>query len=90
MLVVLINFLKKLEIKIVPIYVYKCSSCGEVVEMIVKSINSEPASLKCNECEDGTLEKVPSSSVFKINGYSYNNGYSGPEKMNYDGSAPTW
>lgn len=71
-----------------PIYVYKCSKCGEEIEMLVKSISNAASEIVC-DC-GGTLERVPSGAGFKINGYSYSNGYDKTESINYDGSDRSW
>lgn len=71
-----------------PIYVYKCDKCGEEIEMLIKSISNAANEIVC-EC-GGTLTRVPSNAGFKINGYSYSNGYDKTESINYDGSSRSW
>lgn len=71
-----------------PIFEFKCDKCEEIIEMIVKSSNNLPDNLVC-DC-GGTLSKIPSSSGFKINGYSFSNGYDKTESINYDGSDRGW
>lgn len=71
-----------------PIYIYKCDKCNEEIEVITKGINDTVNEMVC-DC-GGTLNRVPSSAAFKINGYSYSNGYDKTESINYDGSNRSW
>jgi putative FmdB family regulatory protein len=71
-----------------PIYVYKCDTCDNVKEVITTRINQDIVLENC-EC-GGTFQKAPSISTFKINGYSYENGYSSPEDISYDGKQRAW
>ena len=70
------------------IYVYKCNKCEAIKEIITTNINQNIVLDLC-EC-GGAFEKAPSSSAFKINGYSYSNGYDKTESINYDGSDRSW
>ena len=72
-----------------PIYTYKCDTCNDVIDKLVKKIGGDSDSCVCEKC-GGVLKKIPSHSGFKINGYSFENGYSGPEHINYDGSSQNW
>ena len=54
-----------------PIYEYKCPSCGLKYEFLVDSDKLD------KECRCGAiLLKVPSTSSFVIKGFSEKNGYS--------------
>jgi len=56
-----------------PIYEFKCKKCGKLTEQIF------PITKDVNHivCECGYIsKKIMSISSFKINGYSYENGYS--------------
>ena len=58
-----------------PIYEYRCTSCGHTLEVIQK-INDKPLK-KCTECS-GALEKLISRSAFQLKGGGwYNEGYGG-------------
>jgi putative FmdB family regulatory protein len=58
-----------------PIYEYRCTSCGHTLEVIQK-INDKPLK-KCTECS-GALEKLISRSAFQLRGGGwYNEGYGG-------------
>jgi putative FmdB family regulatory protein len=49
----------------VPIYEYRCTSCGETVEAIQKF--SDAPLRKCARCS-GTLEKLVSRAAFQLKG----------------------
>lgn len=58
-----------------PIYEYRCTSCGHTLEVIQK-FNDKPLK-KCTECS-GLLEKLISRSAFQLKGGGwYNEGYGG-------------
>lgn len=66
-----------------PIYEYRCTSCGHTLEVIQK-FNDKPLK-KCTECS-GVLEKLISRSAFQLKGGGwYNEGYGGQGKS----SSPT-
>lgn len=61
-----------------PIYEYRCASCGHTLEVIQK-FNDKPLK-KCTECT-GALEKLISRSAFQLRGGGwYNEGYGGQGK----------
>jgi putative FmdB family regulatory protein len=61
-----------------PIYEYRCTSCGHTLEVIQK-VNDKPLK-KCTECS-GSLEKLISRSAFQLKGGGwYNEGYGGQGK----------
>jgi putative FmdB family regulatory protein len=67
-----------------PIYEYRCTSCGHTLEVIQK-FNDKPLK-KCTECS-GALEKLISRSAFQLKGGGwYNEGYGGQGKSS--SSAP--
>ena len=67
-----------------PIYEYRCTSCGHTLEVIQK-YNDKPLK-KCTECS-GALEKLISRSAFQLRGGGwYNEGYGGQNKSS---STPT-
>ncbi len=58
-----------------PIYEYRCTSCGKVLEVIQK-FDDKPLK-KCTECS-GALEKLISRSAFQLKGGGwYSEGYGG-------------
>jgi putative FmdB family regulatory protein len=58
-----------------PIYEYRCKSCGHTLEVIQK-FNDKPLK-KCTECS-GALEKLISRAAFQLKGGGwYNEGYGG-------------
>ena len=58
-----------------PIYEYRCTSCGHTLEVIQK-FDDKPLK-KCTECS-GVLEKLISRSAFLLKGGGwYNEGYGG-------------
>lgn len=61
-----------------PIYEFKCEKCGR---MTIKRypINSNIKKVECKEC-NGKANKIISQSTFRVNGYSFKNGYSKGEK----------
>ena len=68
-----------------PIYEYRCTSCGHTLEVIQK-INDKPLK-KCTECS-GELEKLISRSAFQLRGGGwYNEGYGGGGKSSSSGSS---
>jgi len=55
---------------------YKCSKCGKIIEkFFLKTNDIVPDNVICSYCK-GLSKKIMSSSNFKVNGYSYKNGYS--------------
>ena len=66
-----------------PIYEYRCKSCGHTLEVIQKHGDKPPGT--CTKCS-GTLEKLISRSAFLLKGGGwYNEGYGAHGKA----SAPT-
>lgn len=60
---------------VMPIYEYRCTSCGHTLEVIQK-FNEKPLK-KCTECS-GPLEKLISRSAFQLKGGGwYSEGYGG-------------
>ena len=58
-----------------PIYEYRCTSCGHVLEVIQK-LDDKPLT-RCTACK-GTLEKLISRSAFQLKGGGwYSEGYGG-------------
>lgn len=58
-----------------PIYEYRCTSCGHTLEVIQK-FNDKPLK-KCTECS-GALEKLISRTAFQLKGGGwFNEGYGG-------------
>ena len=49
-----------------PIYEYKCQSCGHYLE-ILQRISEEPLSV-CPECKKNTLKKLVSAPNFRLKG----------------------
>lgn len=70
-----------------PLYEYACCECDKHKELS-RSISTRNDPLDC-EC-GGAMKIAPTSSLFKINGYSFDNGYSGPEEIRYDGASKEW
>lgn len=60
-----------------PIYKYQCSQCGFDFETFVKmEERDKPSATLCPKCGEYKIQRVPTVSNFKINGYSEANGYS--------------
>lgn len=59
-----------------PIYVYKCRTCGHEHEQLV--LKAEDLPKGCPMC-DGPLARQVTSAAVAINGYSAANGYSRKE-----------
>jgi putative FmdB family regulatory protein len=58
----------------VPIYEYRCTKCGQLIEIIQK-LSDRPLR-KCSECS-GRLEKLVSRASFQLKGGGwYSEGYS--------------
>ena len=49
-----------------PIYEYRCTSCGQVFEVMQK-FSDDPIT-ECRYCEDGVVEKLISRSSFILKG----------------------
>lgn len=49
-----------------PIYEYKCDSCGHQMETIQKM--SDPALTDCPECKESELKKLISAGGFQLKG----------------------
>ncbi len=70
-----------------PIYEYRCTSCGHTLEVIQK-FNDKPLK-KCTECS-GALEKLISRSAFQLKGGGwYNEGYGGGHSTSSSSSTPS-
>lgn len=71
-----------------PIYEYKCTSCGKVTE-VMESINSQNKEKECPACS-GKAEKIMSVSGFQLKGGGwYNQGYAkGSSCASADSSSP--
>lgn len=68
-----------------PIYEYRCTSCGRTMEVIQK-MNDAPLK-KCTECS-GRLEKLISRSAFLLKGGGwYSEGYGGGSESSGSGSS---
>jgi putative FmdB family regulatory protein len=63
-----------------PLYEYYCKSCKKIFEKLSKYGEDKT---KCPKCEK-ECKKFISISNFKINGYSYANGYSKGAKTKHD------
>jgi putative FmdB family regulatory protein len=75
------------EVLRMPIYEYRCTSCGHTLEVIQK-FNDKPLK-KCTECS-GALEKLISRSAFQLKGGGwYNEGYRGHGASSSTPSTPT-
>jgi putative FmdB family regulatory protein len=60
-----------------PIYEYRCESCGHVFEKI-QSFSAPPPE-SCPNCESGPVAKMISQTSFVLKGGGwYKDGYSGP------------
>ncbi len=69
-----------------PIYEYRCASCGHTLEVIQKRGAKPPR--KCTECS-GTLKKLISRSAFTLKGGGwYNEGYGSDGKASSASSTP--
>jgi putative FmdB family regulatory protein len=74
-----------------PIYEFKCSSCGHKKEILMLKESDWKGSHKlgCDKCK-GMYERVLSAPNFKIKGFSADNNYSSvKEKTNKDGRPKT-
>jgi putative FmdB family regulatory protein len=74
-----------------PIYDYKCTSCGFKKEVMRKI--SEPNVTACPECNKETFAKQVSAPSFQLNGSGwyatdFKGGSSKPEKKSEEAAAP--
>jgi putative FmdB family regulatory protein len=61
-----------------PLYQYRCSSCGFDFEKTLHIKDRDiPTEWPCLKCRNVTVKRELCPSLFKINGYSESNGYSG-------------
>jgi len=69
-----------------PIYEFKCPSCGHEKEILITKSSDLKGSHKlgCDECK-GMYEKVMSAANFKIDGYNAKNRYSNVKDVKKDG-----
>ena len=68
-----------------PIYEYRCKSCGKVHEVIQRF--SDPLKRKCPHCS-GRLQKLVSRAAFQLKGGGwYDQGYSKPGSAASKGSS---
>lgn len=56
-----------------PIFMYECKKCNKEFEKLVIKDTCE---IICPTCKSDSVRKIMSSSIFKIKGFSYENGYS--------------
>ncbi len=68
-----------------PIYEYRCESCGHELEALQKM--SDPALTDCPECKQASLKKVLSAPGFRLKGGGwYETDFKGGQKKNvHDG-----
>ncbi|MEE2757482.1 MAG: zinc ribbon domain-containing protein [Myxococcota bacterium] len=59
-----------------PIYKYRCQTCGEVTEVIAKMSDKPPT--ECKSCGSAKLEKIVARTAFRLSGGGwYAHGYDG-------------
>jgi putative FmdB family regulatory protein len=46
-----------------PVYEYRCESCGERFEKLVRSIRQEPREVRCPACQDTEVRRLISAPV---------------------------
>jgi putative FmdB family regulatory protein len=64
-----------------PIYEYRCESCGHELEALQKL--SDPLLTECPECKQETLKKVLSAAGFRLKGSGwYETDFKGGNKKN--------
>ena len=69
-----------------PIYEYKCASCGVTLEKLQKI--SDPKLIDCPECGKSTLEKQVTASGFRLKGSGwYETDFKTGSKKNLAGGA---
>ena len=49
-----------------PVYTYRCSQCGEVIDVLNNDRNNIPREIKCPECDNGVAKKLLNGVPFKI------------------------
>ena len=60
-----------------PIYEYKCTRCGEELEVTLPIADRDRLSFSpCPQCEGRSLVRIVSASNFKVKGANASNGYS--------------
>jgi putative FmdB family regulatory protein len=74
-----------------PIYEYRCESCGHELEALQKM--SDPLLTDCPECKNSTLKKALTAAGFRLKGSGwYETDFKGKkkseEKSKSDSSAP--
>ena len=69
-----------------PIYEYKCQSCGHELEAIQK-VNDDPL-LDCPDCQKSALKKMVSAAAFRLSGGGwYETDFKAGKKKNLAGDA---
>jgi putative FmdB family regulatory protein len=53
-----------------PLFDYQCQTCGRVKEVLQRT-----RTVEWPDCCDRPMYPLPSAPSFKVNGYSYANGY---------------
>ncbi len=57
-------------------YEYRCKDCGKIIERIVYLVSEDDDECTNDPCAcGGEFVKILSSPYFRINGYSFKNGY---------------
>ena len=51
-----------------PVYEYRCESCGERFEKLVRSIHQEPTELRCPACQGTEVRRLISAPVVHSGG----------------------
>lgn len=71
-----------------PIYEYRCESCGHELEALQKM--SDPALSECPECKQESLKKMISAVGFRLKGSGwYETDFKGEKKKNVHESGDT-
>ena len=53
-----------------PVYEYRCESCGECFEKLVRSIHQEPPEVHCPACQGTEVRRLISAPVVHAGGES--------------------
>lgn len=61
-----------------PLYDFKCESCGEAITALLSNWKAATEAEKeiCPFCKQGVLRRQPSAPAFSVHGFNANNGYS--------------
>ncbi len=74
-----------------PIYEFKCLKCEEYMEILVMGSNDDEVDMACRKCGDPELERILSSTQYKMTSSKGEGGHASAKTRTCSGgSCTTW